>query len=219
MYKKFLKRVIDFILALIALPFVLIAIVILSPIIYINDHGPMFYNAKRRGYRGKTFTMFKFRSMYINSPDLRNTDGSTFNSTLDPRVTKVGRILRKFSLDEIPQLLNVLIGDMSLVGPRPTLAKTPYMDLDEVRKKKLEVRPGITGYAQAYFRNSITQDEKFKWDAYYVDHVSFILDCKIFAHTILAVLKHENVFVSTETTVAEPVKQDNAGSEMGVDIK
>lgn len=219
MYKRFIKRVIDFIIALIALPFVLIAIIILSSVIYISDPGPVFYNAKRRGYRGKSFTMFKFRSMYVNSPDLRNTDGSTFNSSRDPRVTKIGRVMRKLSLDEIPQLLNVLIGDMSFVGPRPTLATVAYESLDDVRKKRLEVRPGITGYAQAYFRNSITQDEKFKWDAYYVDHVSFILDCKIFAHTILAVLKHENVFVSTETTVAELVKQDNADPKIGVDIK
>lgn len=219
MYKRILKRVIDFIFALIALPFALIAIIILSPIIYINDHGPVLYNAKRCGFRGRTFTMFKFRSMYINSPDLRNTDGSTFNSSCDPRATKIGQLMRKLSLDEIPQILNVLMGDMSFVGPRPTLTIENYSNLEEIRKKRLEVRPGITGYSQAYYRNSITQDEKFKWDAYYVDHVSFILDCKILLHTILVVLKHENVFVSTESAVIQPVKQDNPNQKKGVDIK
>ena len=110
----------DFIIALIAIPLVLLIIVIMSPIIYFNDKGPVFYNAPRLGMNGKKFKMLKFRSMYINSPDLRNSDGSTFNSSNDPRVTKVGKFMRKTSLDEIPQIFNVLIGQMSLVGPRPT---------------------------------------------------------------------------------------------------
>jgi lipopolysaccharide/colanic/teichoic acid biosynthesis glycosyltransferase len=96
--------------------------------------------------------MYKFRSMKVNSPDLRNEDGSTYNSKKDPRATRMGRILRKTSLDELPQLLNVLKGDMSFVGPRPTLpGKKSFRDYDEKRRKRLEVRPGITGYSQAYF--------------------------------------------------------------------
>ena len=112
MYKHFFKRFIDIILSLIATPFVLLVIIIMAPFIYFTDRGPVFYNATRRGRNGKTFKMFKLRSMYVNSPDLKNPDGSTFNSDKDPRVTKIGRIMRKTSIDELPQILNVLIGDM-----------------------------------------------------------------------------------------------------------
>ena len=116
MYKQYIKRGIDIVLSLITLPFVLIVIIIMAPIIFINDPGPIFYNGLRRGKNGKTFKMFKFRSMYVNSPDIRNVDGSTFNSDDDPRVTKIGKIMRKLSIDEIPQLLNVLIGDSGIIG-------------------------------------------------------------------------------------------------------
>ena len=207
MYEKYIKRWLDFFVALIATPFVCILIVIVAPAIYLNDAGPVFYNAERRGMNGKKFKMFKFRSMYVNSPDLKNTDGSTFNSADDPRVTKVGRLLRKSSIDEIPQILNVLKGDMSFIGPRPTLAKTPYEQLDEMRKKRLRVRPGITGYAQAYYRNSITQDEKFKYDCEYVDQVTFVTDVKILIKTISSVLRRENIYVSGEGAEKEPIKK------------
>ncbi len=116
MYKHFFKRFLDIVVSLIALPFVLLAIIIMAPIIFINDPGPVFYNATRRGKNGKSFKMFKFRSMYVNSPDIKNADGSTFNSDKDPRVTKVGRIMRKLSIDEIPQILNVLLGDSGIIG-------------------------------------------------------------------------------------------------------
>lgn len=193
MYKRYVKRGIDFCLALIALPFVLILIVILAPIIFISDPGPIFYNGLRRGLNGKPFKMFKFRSMYVNAPDIRNEDGSTYNGDDDPRVTKIGRIMRKTSIDEIPQLLNVLIGDMSFVGPRPTLATKSFEEIEVERRKRYDVRPGVTGYSQAYFRNSISQKDKFKYDLYYVDHVSFLLDIKILLKTVVAVLKRENI--------------------------
>ena len=102
---------------------------------YFEDKGPIFYNATRRGRNGKNFKMFKLRSMYVNSPDLKNPDGSTFNSDKDPRVTKIGRIMRKTSIDELPQILNVLLGHMSFIGPRPTLAITPYEELPESEKE------------------------------------------------------------------------------------
>ena len=149
MYINFVKRFIDIIIGLLAFPFVLILIIIMGPIIYFNDKGPIFYNAERLGLNGKPFKMFKFRSMFVNAPDIRNEDGSTYNGDDDPRVTKVGRFMRKTSLDEIPQFLNVLLGDMSLIGPRPD----PLDDMNiytEHQKKKLIVRPGITGYNQAY---------------------------------------------------------------------
>lgn len=198
MYEHFFKRIIDLALSLIALPFVLLAIIIMAPIIYINDPGPVFYNALRRGRKGNNFKMMKFRSMYVNSPDLRNADGSTFNSDNDPRVTKVGRFMRKTSIDEIPQLLNVLKGDMSFIGPRPALVSIAYDELQGDAKKRLDVRPGITGYSQAYYRNSIGLEDKFKYDCYYVDHISFLMDIKIIIKTIQSVLKRENIYVSAE---------------------
>lgn len=200
-YKKYIKRCLDFILALIILPFVLLLIIIIAPIIYISDPGPIFYRGLRRGIGGKSFKMFKFRSMYVNSPDIRNQDGSTFNGDNDPRVTKVGKFMRKTSIDEIPQLLNVLIGDMSFVGPRPTLASKSFDEVEMERRKRYDVRPGITGYAQAYYRNSISQKDKFIYDLYYVDHVSFLLDFRIILKTTLSVLKHENIYVSKEKTM------------------
>lgn len=207
MYKNFFKRAIDIVLSLIALPFVLLAILIMAPFIYLEDKGPVFYNAPRRGKDGRTFKMFKLRSMYVNSPNLKNADGSTFNSDNDPRVTKVGRFMRKTSVDELPQILNVLIGDMSFIGPRPSLAIRPYEELSDISKKRLKMRPGITGYAQAYYRNSITQDEKFKHDCYYVDNVSFALDVKIIVQTVFSVLKRENIYVSAEVKPAEEAKE------------
>ena len=198
----------DFIIALIAIPLVLLIIVIMSPIIYFNDKGPVFYNAPRLGMNGKKFKMLKFRSMYINSPDLRNSDGSTFNSSNYPRVTKVGKFMRKTSLDEIPQIFNVLIGQMSLVGPRPTLATKNFLDISEDERKRYTVRPGITGYSQAYYRNSISQSEKFRQDNYYVDNISFLLDAKIIIKTVASVLKHDNVFVSEENKLIENKSED-----------
>ncbi len=210
MYKRIFKRVIDIFVSLIALPFVLLVIVVCAPLIYFTDKGPVFYNATRRGKDGKTFTMYKLRSMYVNSPVLKNSDGSTLASDNDPRVTKIGRILRKTSLDEFPQFLNVLKGDMSLIGPRPTLAVTPYEQLDENRKKRLAVRPGVTGYTQAYFRNSITQEEKFAYDAVYAEKVTLWLDIKILFRTVYSVIACKNINANEQPVTvpaAEEAKQ------------
>ena len=197
---KFVKRLLDILLSLIALPFFGIIFLVLAPIIYFTDKGPVFYNAPRLGMNGKIFNMYKFRSMRVNAPDLRNADGSTYNGEDDPRVTKIGKIMRKTSLDELPQLLNVLKGDMSIVGPRGFLT-TKFKSLEllsEPERKRLTVRPGITGYSQAYYRNSITMDEKIKYDCYYVDHMSLWLDIKIIFQTAVSVLKHENIYVKAE---------------------
>lgn len=210
MYKHFFKRLIDILLSLIAAPFVLLVIILMAPFIFFEDKGPVFYNATRRGKNGKNFKMFKLRSMYVNSPNLQNSDGSTFNSDKDPRVTRIGRFMRKTSVDELPQIFNVLFGHMSFIGPRPTLARIPYEELPELNKRRLKVRPGITGYAQAYYRNSITQQEKFEYDAYYAENVTFLMDVKILFKTVFSVLKQENIYVSTEEKPAEakePVEQ------------
>ena len=119
MYQKYIKRLIDIIFSLIGLIFFLPIFIIIAPIIWLEDKGPIFYNAERLGKNGKIFKMYKFRSMKVNAPDIRNKDGSTYNGNDDPRLTKIGIFIRKTSLDEIPQLLNVFMGDMSFVGPRP----------------------------------------------------------------------------------------------------
>lgn len=193
MYKKLFKRLFDIIFGLAALPFIILLILILAPIIYFEDRGPIFYNAERRGINGKVFKMYKFRSMYVNSPDIRNSDFSTFNGDIDFRVTKIGHVLRKTSLDEVPQFLNVLKGDMSLIGPRPNLTTKSLESFDKVEWKRISVRPGITGYNQAYFRNSIPQKEKYINDCYYIDHISFWLDIKIIFQTVKSVLSAKNI--------------------------
>lgn len=200
MYKHFFKRLIDICVALVCLPFFVIIFIFVAPAIYLTDKGPVFYNAERCGKDAKFFKMYKFRSMRVNAPDIRTSDGSTFNSSSDPRVTKVGRIIRKTSLDETPQILNVLKGDMSIVGPRAFLnsKRLTLAEMDEKRQKRLSVRPGITGYSQAYFRNSIGLDEKIDYDCYYVDHVSFLMDIKVLIKTAASVLKHENIYVKQE---------------------
>lgn len=195
MYKKYFKRVIDFLTALCAMPFILILIVIVGIAIFIDDRGPVFYKAPRMGRNGRIFKMYKFRSMKVNSPDLRNEDGSTFNAENDPRVTLIGRFLRKTSIDELPQILNILIGDMSIIGPRPSLTTTPYEQYSDIRKKRVSVKPGITGYSQAYFRNSISQDEKFAYDCEYVDNISFSTDLKILLKTISSVIRRDNIYI------------------------
>lgn len=194
-YQIVVKRTIDIVLCLIALPFVLLIVLPVGMAIKIEDHGPVFYHSKRLGVGFKEFGMMKFRSMRVNAPDIRNDDGSTFNSDHDPRVTKIGRILRETSIDEIPQVFNVLKGDMSIIGPRAgdVESKDTYKN-DE--KDKLLIRPGITGYTQAYYRNNLGVREKRLYDAWYAHNVSPLLDIKIFFKTILTVLKRENVYTN-----------------------
>jgi len=186
--------------ALIAFPVWIVILIVIGPMIYLEDKGPIFYKSQRLGKNGRVFTMYKFRSMKVNAPDLRNDDGSTFNADDDPRLTRIGRFIRKTSLDETPQIINVIKGDMSIIGPRPDLPE--HLDLYEGdEKRKLEVKPGITGYNQAYYRNTIPWKERILNDIYYVDNLSFWLDVMIFLKTIVKVLKQEDVYV-------QPKKRD-----------
>lgn len=194
MYKKYFKRILDLILALIALPFWFIILIIVGPVIYFQDKGPIFYNAPRLGKDGVIFKMYKFRSMKANAPDIRNEDGSTFNSEYDPRVTKIGKFIRKTSLDETPQLLNIIQGDMSIIGPRPDLPEHRVL-YEGNEERKLEVRPGVSGYNQAYYRNTVPWKERIQHDIYYIDHLSLWLDMKIFFKTAVSVLKREDIYV------------------------
>ena len=215
MIYRFFKRMFDIVLSLMAMPFVFLAIIVFAPIIYFTDKGPVFYNAERLGYKGKTFKMYKFRSMKVNSPDIKNADGSTYNGANDPRVTKVGRLMRKTSIDEFPQFINVLKGDMSLIGPRAHLTTNykGYEFLDEPHKKRLEVRPGVTGYSQAYFRNAATSEQKMINDVYYAENISFWLDVKIMFKTVFSVLGAKNIYVTEASTKGEVPAEVNANEK------
>lgn len=196
MYKKYLKRIIDLIVSICALPIFIIFYIIITPIIYFEDKGKIFYNGERLGKDGKIFKMYKFRTMKMNSEDIRNKDGSTYNGEDDSRVTKIGKVLRKTSIDELPQILNVLKGDMSIIGPRPDLPEHMKLYTNE-EKRKLQVRPGITGYNQAYYRNSVEWKERIKNDIYYIDHLTLMMDIKVFFKTIETIIKRENVYIKT----------------------
>jgi len=194
-YRFLIKRVLDTLVSLTVLPFLLLLSIPVAILIKLEDGGSVFYCGMRIGKNGIPFKMYKFRTMKMNAPDIRNADGSAYNRADDPRLTGIGKILRKTSIDESPQLINVLMGDMSLVGPRPNLAGIPISDFDDVRKKQVTVRPGITGYSQAYFRNSISKDEKFANDCYYIDNISFLFDMKIICKTVFSVLKQDKIFI------------------------
>ena len=192
MYKKFIKRLFDIILSLIGILAFAIVLIPVSILIYFEDKGSIFYKSKRVGRYGQIFDMYKFRSMKVDAPDIRLSDGSTYNSEDDPRF-RIGKIIRKTSIDEFPQFFNVLKGDMSIVGPRPD--PPDWLEkYDDETKIFLDVRPGITGYSQAYYRNSVDGYQKMKNDVYYALNYGAWLDLKIILKTLINVIKRENLY-------------------------
>lgn len=181
-----MKRTFDFVSAFIGLTVVSPIMLVIAILIWIKLGSPVLFKQQRPGLCRKAFHVYKFRTM---------TDKRDFKGTLLPdslRLTTFGKILRKFSLDELPQLFNVIIGDLSLVGPRPLLME--YLPLyDEVQVRRHEVRPGITGWAQVNGRNAISWEEKFRLDVWYVDNRSFWLDLKILWLTFLKVVQTEGI--------------------------
>lgn len=194
MYQHVFKRLLDIVIGIIALAPVCLVILIFGIVIKLEDGGPVFYNAPRVGKGGRDFIMYKLRSMRVNAPDLVMEDGSTYNGADDPRMTKVGALLRKTSLDELPQFLNVLKGDMSVIGPRPDLRRETELYTGE-EGLKLTVKPGITGYAAVMGRNSLPWHDRLALDVYYVKHISFTLDAKVFFRTFATVFKQEGIYV------------------------
>lgn len=188
----FIKHILDKIFGVILLVLLSPILVIIAIAIKLNSKGPVIFKQKRLGKNGEIFEIYKFRTMYVDAPDLRNEDGSTFNSDDDPRVTTVGKFLRKTSLDEISQIFNILKGEMSFIGPRPDLPDH-YNLYTEFDKKKLLVRPGVTGYAQANGRNNIEWKKRIEMDIFYIDNYSLLLDIKILFKTVFSVLKSEGV--------------------------
>ncbi|MEP3209493.1 MAG: sugar transferase [Maribacter sp.] len=194
MYKFFIKRVFDIIISLSVLTVLSPVFLIVFVLLCISNKGKAFFVQERPGKDEKIFKIIKFKSMN----DKRGSDGKLLPD--GDRITKVGQFVRKTSLDEIPQLINVLKGDMSLIGPRPLLVS--YLPLySEEQKKRHLIKPGITGWAQVNGRNSIPWKEKFELDVWYVNNVSFILDLKIIWLTVLKVVKRDGISSSTSATM------------------
>jgi undecaprenyl phosphate N,N'-diacetylbacillosamine 1-phosphate transferase len=187
-----LKRLLDLLVAGGLLFFCCPLLLLCALAVRASSHGPVFFTQLRLGRFGRPFLIYKLRTMYNSAPDMRYPDGSTFGRPDDPRITRVGHFLRKTSLDELPQLANVLQGDMSLVGPRPDqLDQLRYYT--EPEKRKLNVKPGITGLAQINGRNNISWERRKALDVEYVDRQSFWLDLRILAKTIPYVLLRRDV--------------------------
>lgn len=198
MYRVFVKRVFDFILALTGLLIISPIFIVFFVALAIANEGKPFFLQRRPGKNGKIFTIIKFKTMN----DKTDSEGNLLSDA--ERLTAVGSFVRKTSIDEIPQLINVLIGDMALIGPRPLLVQ--YLPLyDEHQARRHEVRPGITGWAQINGRNAISWEEKFNLDVWYVDHVSFMLDLRIIFLTIKKVFIREGISADGHVTI-EPFK-------------
>lgn len=194
MYRKFFKRLIDLSVSCVALvilsPLFLLVMLFLS----IANGGKVFFRQERPGKNGKIFRVIKFKTMN----DRRDAKGDLLPDSI--RLTKTGSFVRSTSLDEIPQLLNVLRGDMSLIGPRPLLVQ--YLPLySERQAQRHEVRPGITGWAQVNGRNAISWQQKFEYDVWYVKNLTFVLDCKIFWMTFMNVIKRKDINSATSATM------------------
>lgn len=195
-YEKYIKRPQDFCCAL-------AAIIVLSPIMAVTAvlvrvklGSPVIFKQERPGLHGKIFTLYKFRTM----TDAKDKNGNVLPD--DVRLTKFGKMLRSTSLDELPELINMLKGDMAVVGPRPLLVK--YLPLyNEHQARRHEVRPGFTGYAQVNGRNAITWEDKFEKDVFYVDHITFLGDWKIIFQTLKTVLKREGISSGSSVTMEE----------------
>ncbi|MCU0351099.1 MAG: sugar transferase [Flavobacterium sp.] len=193
MYKNYLKRIFDFTVALFALLLFLPIFVLVTIGLFIANDGKPFFFQIRPGKNEKLFQIIKFKTMN----DKKDSNGELLSDA--ERLTKLGRFVRKTSLDEIPQLLNVLKGDMSLIGPRPLL--TEYLPLyNEVQKKRHDVRPGITGWAQVNGRNAISWAQKFEFDVWYVKNCTFVLDLKILFLTIKKVFISEGISQEGQAT-------------------
>lgn len=187
MYKRFFKRFLDFLIALIVLIVISPILLVVTIWLYIaNKGGGAFFFQERPGKDGRIFRVMKYKTMN----DKRDAEGNLLPDEL--RMTKVGRFVRSTSIDELPQLINVLKGDMALIGPRPLLVDfLPLYSKEQFRRH--QVRPGITGWAQVNGRNTMKYSKKFEYDVWYVDHLSFILDMKIIRMTILNVLRRQDI--------------------------
>ena len=203
MYKHFFKRFLDIVLSLLALICLSPVLLIVTLLLYIANEGAgAFFLQERPGYKGRIFKVIKFKTMN----DKRDENGKLLLDTL--RITKVGKFVRSTSLDELPQLINVLKGDMSLIGPRPLLVKyLPLYSKEQMRRH--DVRPGITGWAQCHGRNAMTWKKKFEYDVWYVDHLSFMTDLKVIFYSIKTVFAREGINGDNEESSRPTMEEFN----------
>jgi lipopolysaccharide/colanic/teichoic acid biosynthesis glycosyltransferase len=193
MYKLYCKRLIDIVIGFLALLFLSPLLIIVAVLLFIINNGNPFFFQKRPGKKGIVFSIIKFKTMN----DKKDNTGNLLPDA--ERMTKVGSLIRKTSLDEIPQLINVIKGDMSLIGPRPLLVQ--YLDLyNDFQKRRHEVRPGITGWAQVNGRNAISWEQKFQYDVWYVDNCNFSTDVKIIFKTIKKVFLRDGITMEGQAT-------------------
>lgn len=196
MYKRFVKRCLDFLLSLAALIILSPVLLLVAILVRCKLGSPILFKQKRPGLHEKIFCMYKFRTM----TDAKDADGNLLPDEM--RLTKFGKLLRSTSLDELPELFNILRGDMAIVGPRPLLVQ--YLPrYNERQHHRHDVRPGFTGLAQVNGRNSISWQEKFEWDVRYVEQVSFLMDVKIIAKTVGVVLHRSGISSDTSVTMEE----------------
>lgn len=203
MYKRFFKRFFDVLISSLGLIILAIPMLIIAIAIKCDSKGPIFFKQKRLGKNGKVFNIYKFRSMCVGA---EQKEGGVYSGKGDKRVTKVGRILRATSLDELPQFFNLLKGDMSFIGPRPPLTYHPW-PLDSYtaeQKRMFDVRPGITGWAQVNGRKDVEWNKRIKLNVWYVDHVSMWLDIKIFFKTVFKVFSNADNENTGATVVSTP---------------
>ena len=208
MYKHFLKRVFDVFFALLGLMIAGVPMLLVALLIKLESEGPVIFKQQRIGLNGKVFSIYKFRSMCVNA---EHTGSGVYSGKGDPRVTKVGRILRATSIDELPQFINILRGDMSFIGPRPPLTYHPW-PLEQYTPEQLrmfDVRPGITGWAQIHGRKCVEWNQRIEMNVWYVDHVSMLLDLKIVFKTVFKVLSNADN-VSKGTTVQNCEQEETA---------
>lgn len=207
---RFIKRTFDIIFSLIGMILLSPLMLIFAILIKIESKGPVIFKQKRIGYKGKVFNIYKFRSMVVDA----EKDG-VYESKNDPRVTKIGRFIRRFSIDELPQFFNILKGDMSIIGPRPTLTYHPW-DFEEysaTQKKRFNVRPGVTGWAQVNGRKDVEWNKRIEHDVYYVENISLWFDIKIFFKTIFKViLMKDNV--NKGETVKDKLLAENFNNKL-----
>ena len=199
MYQTLWKRVIDTTISIVAM-------IVLSPILFVvalaikfTSPGPILFKQQRLGLHGKEFTIYKFRSMAVGT---ERTGSGVYSEKDDPRVTKIGKFIRATSIDELPQLINIIVGDMAIVGPRPPLTYHPWPieQYTEEQFHMFDVRPGITGWAQVHGRKEVEWHEHIKMNVWYTQHISLALDIKILFMTVFKVLRNENN-VNTGATV------------------
>ncbi|RID84730.1 sugar transferase [Peribacillus asahii] len=206
MFYKKVKRLLDIVLSLIGLTILSPILLVVAIAIKLESKGPVIFQQERLGLNGKVFKIYKFRSMCVGAEK-----SGVYETKGDARVTKVGKFIRKTSIDEFPQFVNIIKGDMSIIGPRPTLTYHPW-PIDEytrVQKKRFDVRPGVTGWAQVNGRKGLPWNKRIEYDTEYVDNLSFGFDLKIFFRTIIKVLAmQDNVNVSETAKVATDNNQE-----------